>query len=467
MSLSFRLLFLGVYLGCNFLQLFATSSPVQLSLTQEKRFFPHQVSSYNQHVNVHIKTGANTVAQSSLPRQLFIVLDTSGSMAGQSKWGNAVSAIENIIQNMNPGDKIHLVQYNSYSSIVFENNDDQKAMLNALHALYPSGGTNLMAGFDVVMPLLKKYSDRSTVNRLFVLSDGQINEGVVDHGQLLATVKNIKNTFDITVCSFGIGYDFDEKLMTNIADYGSGDYFFIKDAKSMEKVVGIAYRGFQNLMGTDAYLKVITKYGTKVLDVYGYDMESNDEQIISIGNLRYNDAMNILLETQVEVTADLLKKDAIEYITVELWMTDVADHAKKLVETGTVQFALSDNEDELKQINEIISNLVQLEKVQRKEDEVTNLLRNGNAEAAFVVQSSIETEKDSYLYRFSTITSTISSEDRQVLEFAESKTKISNRRSETLRKQYLSGEMDASKLAMSSEFNQRLNKKYAPSLQDL
>jgi hypothetical protein len=33
----------------------------------------------------------------------------------------------------------------------------------------------------------------------------------------------MKNTYEITICSFGIGSDFDEKWMTNIADYGSGD----------------------------------------------------------------------------------------------------------------------------------------------------------------------------------------------------------------------------------------------------
>ena len=49
---------------------------------------------------------------------------------------------------------------------------------------------------------------------------------LTEHAQLLNEVTSMKNTYEITICSFGIGSDFDEKLMTNIADYGSGDIFF-------------------------------------------------------------------------------------------------------------------------------------------------------------------------------------------------------------------------------------------------
>ena len=36
-------------------------------------------------------------------------------------------------------------------------------------------------------------------------------------------------------------------------------YFFIRGADSMKKVVDIAYKGFQALIGTNAYLKITTE----------------------------------------------------------------------------------------------------------------------------------------------------------------------------------------------------------------
>ena len=455
-----------IFTGCLIYSTIASSFPAQLLISQEKRFLPQEVSSYVQHVNVLIKTGAPTETEKKLPSELFIVLDSSGSMAGAEKWNNAILAIEHIIRSMNTGDKLHLVQYNSGSSVIFENSDDQSAMLKALHTVYPGGGTNLMAGFDQVIPLLKKYADRSTVKRLFIFSDGQINEGVTNHGQLLQEVTSIKLTYDVTICSFGIGYDFDEKLMTHIADHGSGDYFFIKGAESMEKVVGIAYRGFQNLMGTNAYLKVLTKYDARLVDVYGYERKVDDEQIIPIGNLRYNDVLNILLETNVKINEEMLEQEEIDYMVVELWMTDVTDRAVKLVATETVLLSLSRNDDELKELNEVVLGLVELQKIQRREREVTKLLQEKNVEAARTFVSASTAGRKT---QFNILSSAPMADvkDQLVFEYAEKQMKSAERRSAEMLQLIDEMSDETDKLAMASSYYQTLNEKHSHASEDL
>ena len=443
-----------------------SSFPVQVSIGQEKRFLPQEVSSYVQHVNVLIKTGAPTETVKKLPTELFIVLDSSGSMAGADKWNNAISAIEHIIRSMNTGDKLHLVQYNSFSSVIFENSEDQQAMLKALHGVHPGGGTNLMAGFDQAISLLKKYADRSTVKRLFVFSDGQINEGVTDHRLLLQEVTSIKRAYDVTICAFGIGYDFDEKLMTHIADHGSGDYFFIKGAESMEKVVGIAYRGFQNLMGTNAYLKVMTKYDARVVDVYGYEMKEDDKQIIPIGNLRYNDLLNVLLETNVRITEEMLSEREIDFMVVELWMTDVTDRSVKLVVTETVLLSLSRNDEELKELNEVVQSLVELQKIQRREREVTQLLRENKVNEARTMTESLRSAR--YTSSNTLREAEISSEsDNELFRYAEGQSQSAQRRSEEMLAMFQSMPHEAAKLAMSSVYYQDLNEKHTSAKEDL
>jgi hypothetical protein len=121
----------------------SSNFPIELSVSQHKKYFPHEISTFTQHVNIDIRTGENTENKSPHPQELYLILDTSGSMEGGHKLGNAKLAIENIIQNMNKDDKLHLIQYNSRSSIVFEDEYDQKFMLNKLKLLYASGGTNL------------------------------------------------------------------------------------------------------------------------------------------------------------------------------------------------------------------------------------------------------------------------------------------------------------------------------------
>ncbi|UJR07337.1 hypothetical protein I4U23_011624 [Adineta vaga] len=463
---------LFIYFTVIFTQSIATSFfPVQLSISQEKQFFPHEISTYTQHVNIEIKTGNYSGAQSKLPRELFIVLDSSGSMAGANKWPNAISAIEHIIKSMNTGDRLHMIHYNSISSVVFENSDDQKAMLTILHNLYPSGGTNLKAGLDQLIPLLKKYADRSTVKRVFILSDGQINEGITDHNLLLKEITTIKNTYDVTICSFGIGYDFDEKLMTNIADYGSGDYFFIKGAESMEKVVGIAYQGFQNLMGIDAYVKIINKYDTKITGVYGYEMaDKKEEQIISIGNLRYNDMMNILLETQVKITDEVLKNSDIDYIIVELWVVDVTDRVSKLIATDTLRLSFSRDEKELNELNEIIQHLIELQKIQRHQEEITKLLSEGRVKDAHQLSQSISKTIDILQDKLTLTAETKNDDQRDTIEFIQSAASSMKRRTMDMENSLTTDSLtmaDIDRIKISSFYNVKLSRKHTKAYEDL
>jgi Ca-activated chloride channel family protein len=308
--------------------------PIEISVSQHRKYFPHELSTFTQHVNIEIKTGENTEQQSQPVQELFLILDTSGSMEIEHKLENAKLAIETIIKNMNENDKLHLIEYNSHSSIVFEDENNRALMLTKLKSLHASGGTNLMSGFDQTKILLNKYFKRTSLKRIFVFSDGQINEGVTAHDQLLHEVTSMKTKYELTICSFGIGSDFDAKLMTNIADYGSGDFFFIRGADSMNKVVNIAYKGFKALIGTNAYLKITTKNEAHIVDTYGYENIKQDEnEIIPIGDIYYNDNMNILLETEIKISEKFLEKSQIDYMIIELWMTDIHDQISKLIST--------------------------------------------------------------------------------------------------------------------------------------
>ena len=125
-----------IILSC-IVQLTSSSSqfPINISVSQHKKYFPYEPSTYTQHVNIEIKTGENTRKQPSPPQELFLILDTSGSMGGDHKLTNAKLAIKNIIENMHERDKFHLIQYSSSSSIVFEDENNKETMINKLKSL--------------------------------------------------------------------------------------------------------------------------------------------------------------------------------------------------------------------------------------------------------------------------------------------------------------------------------------------
>jgi Ca-activated chloride channel family protein len=388
-------------------------------------------------------------------------------MEGGNKLTNAKLAIENVIENLNENDKLHLIQYNSHSSIIFEDQNDRKFMLKELKSIYASGGTNLMSGFNLVKDLLNKYSKRTSLKRIFLFSDGQINEGITAHDQLLKEVTSLKNTYEITICSFGIGTDFDEKLMTNIADYGSGDYFFIRGADSMKNVVQIAFKGFQALIGTNAYLKITTMNDANVVDIYGYEYLKKDEkEIIPIGDIRYNDQMNILLETEIKIKEKFLEKNQIDYMIIELWMTDIHDQTSKLVSTESLLFSLSQNQDELNDLNKLVEYLLHLQIIQRREKEITLLLKQRRKGEALKAKEKSAYEMDRLALETAEIVPHGVDEAEQI-EYMQRQINTMGRRSKAMQNLFDDEDIGDDELALQNEYYSKLNTKYKTSHDDL
>ena len=364
--------------------------PIKLSVSQHRTYFPYEPSTFTQYVNVEIKTDDNKDQRPNISQELFLILDTSGSMESEEKLTNAKLAIGGIIENLGRNDKLHLIQYNSYSSVVFTDQNDRELMLNRLKSLKALGGTNLVAGFDETRLLLKKYSTRRSLKRIFVFSDGQINHGVTDHQQILNEVTSMKTTYELAVCSFGIGTDFDEKLMTNLADYGSGDYFFIEGAQSMKKVIDIAFKSFRSLMGTGAYLRIRTKNDARLRNSYQYQKGKDDQShIFPINDIQYNDHLDVLLEAEVKITETSLEQNEIEYMIIELWMVDIEDQQSKLVSTESISFSLSKNTEELKSSNPLVDHLIQLQNIQKRDEEVIRLLNQKERQKASKIKREI------------------------------------------------------------------------------
>ncbi|MHA1969825.1 MAG: VWA domain-containing protein, partial [Candidatus Hodarchaeales archaeon] len=86
-------------------------------------------------------------------------------------------------------------------------------------------------------------------NILLLLSDGLANEGVTDRNRIRTSVQQIYEG-GISVSTFGVGDDFDEDLLVDIADNAGGNFYFIKTADDIPKYIE---QEFSGLLTTTAY----------------------------------------------------------------------------------------------------------------------------------------------------------------------------------------------------------------------
>ena len=105
-----------------------------------------------------------------VPVSLGLVVDTSGSMAGE-KWDHAVSALDRFLLDLlGPDDEVFLYQFNS-DPYLLENWTTNRARLSrAMHRIVPRGGTAMYDTLAEAVPLANSGQNRKKA--VVVISDG-------------------------------------------------------------------------------------------------------------------------------------------------------------------------------------------------------------------------------------------------------------------------------------------------------
>lgn len=234
-----------------------------------------------------------------VPLNIAVVLDRSGSMYGP-KLDNAKVAVLKMIHNLHANDTVHFVCYGSTAVTIFENKSpqDKTALVEMVRKVRTEGCTNLSGGLQQGAALLHKYRQPGFSNRMFLFSDGLANEGETSQKDIAKMVSALKNKHQIRVDSFGIGDDFEPTMMKNIAERGSGSFYYIESAEIIPELVGKALEGLLELVGQDALLRVRGTGAGIAKQIYGKGCTSLI-QGVRIGDLHQNDVTSQLVELQV------------------------------------------------------------------------------------------------------------------------------------------------------------------------
>lgn len=170
----------------------------------------------------------NSGSTAQVIKKVFtLILDRSGSMAG-TKIVQAKNAANFIVNNLNPGDKFNIVDFetnvykfrNSHTLYTPQSRDSALQYINAITA---NGSTNISGAFSAAVPQFNVAND-STANIIIFFTDGQATVGVTNTNQLLSHVNNLIASTEtkIFLYSFGIGTDVNQQLLTLMSSQNNG-----------------------------------------------------------------------------------------------------------------------------------------------------------------------------------------------------------------------------------------------------
>jgi Ca-activated chloride channel family protein len=172
------------------------------------------------------------------PLSLAVVVDTSGSMAQESKIDFVRNGLGIMIDGLKDEDRFSLVTYDSEAVTVVPMTDvsGNRVMLrDAVLSLVADGSTNLFDGLDQGYREVYANYDSARQNRVILLSDGNPTVGITDAPSIIEMSRDF-NSQGVGLTSIGLGTDFNVALMRDLALQADGNYYFLENAGAVSEV---------------------------------------------------------------------------------------------------------------------------------------------------------------------------------------------------------------------------------------
>jgi Ca-activated chloride channel family protein len=190
-----------------------------------------------------------------VPRDLVLVLDTSGSMRGP-KMEQARKALKYVLDNLNPKDRFGLLNFatvvNRYEDKLLEANAEQVARAKKwVDDLEATGGTAINDALGSALELRTKDEGRSFTIVFF--TDGQPTIGETDPEKILKAAA-ARNTADTRIFTFGVGDDVNATMLDRLSEQTRALSTYVRPAEDIEAKVSGLYGKISNPVLTNLKL---------------------------------------------------------------------------------------------------------------------------------------------------------------------------------------------------------------------
>jgi Ca-activated chloride channel homolog len=204
----------------------------------------------------------------SIPRDLVLVLDTSGSMEHE-KLRQAKAALKHTLDTLGPDDRFALISFattptpfrQNLSASTAQDLGEARAWVEDLKA---EGGTDISAALEAALGFRTERGSGRTFQIVF-LTDGLPTVGLTDTSKILKIVDR-GNSDGIRIYPFGVGDDVDAHLLDLLAEKTSGCSTYVRPTEDVDVKVSAFSAKIQRPVRTDLELEI--KGGPRLVEMY-------------------------------------------------------------------------------------------------------------------------------------------------------------------------------------------------------
>ena len=160
---------------------------------------------------------------------------------------------------MSEGDYVSVETFDSYVNVVLESlqltKDNKNEVILKINQLTIAGATNLHGGWLEGCKQVAKNKSKEFLNRVVVLTDGQTNNGERNPDVIATDVMNVYDK-GVSTTTFGVGSDFNENLLQDMANSGGGNFYYIEKEEEFAKMFNEEFDGINNIAAFDIKCKL-------------------------------------------------------------------------------------------------------------------------------------------------------------------------------------------------------------------
>jgi len=291
---------------------------------------------------------------------LVCVIDNSGSMGGH-KIELVKNSFNYLLDFLGDSDRLSIILFDDKTSrlvpLIRTTEDNKKIILEQLKDVEGRGGTDINLGIVNAFKVLQQRRYKNPVTSIFLLSDG-LDGGAQE--RVRQSLESYSLPHDVTINTFGFGRDHDPQLMSDIAGFRDGNFYFVEKLDTVDEAFVDCLGGLLSSVGQNVTIKISPEKSdvlpdVKILKAYGEASmwaKEGDSYITKMSSIITGRQKDFVLELEIPVNKKELQdhEKSIKVASTQATMT--ALNGEKITKTADLFITLLNDTEEVKEEEE-------------------------------------------------------------------------------------------------------------------
>lgn len=244
------------------------------------------------------------------PLDVAFVLDRSGSMHG-GKLALAKEGVSLAVSRLGDDDRAALVVYDDSVDILqpldVATSRAKAALRLALHGVDPRGSTFLSGGWVAgcqslaeAPAITRSGTEQPRIRRVVLLTDGLANVGLTNPGELAKHAGEIRQR-GIGTTTVGVGEDFDEGLLSAMAEAGGGNFKYVANPEELREFFSTELQELFTVQATGFTIGFTCPHGARAELISAFPVTRTGKRFgVAVGDIAARDEIDLLFAVRVK-----------------------------------------------------------------------------------------------------------------------------------------------------------------------